>query len=244
MSLMIISIVASLLPQRYRARLISDHDVNVRRGAMLSGMLQMLGCLAVAIVRYIFFLQQRAGDMATVVIKKGAEEALASNGVQFGTGILALMEYMIQPLTLVLLYFTIEGLFRWLAALITDEVLPSLLLQLLAWVQEWHIERRAAARLGPLIADVVLADPAPGIALRIESCRPREWTELTTISYQEKLYEVAHMEEGAAPRRFIYELRPAPVSRLVRGLHHYSPDELLPKKAGDAEAATAASAKS
>jgi hypothetical protein len=65
--------------------------------------------------------------------------------------------------------------------------------------------------------------------LRIESCRPKPWTALTTISYNDQLYEVAREFTGSPPRRFVYLLRKAPERKLVRGLHHYSPEETLHK---------------
>ena len=48
-----------------------------------------------------------------------------------------------------------------------------------------------------------------------------------TVSYEDQLYEVASQEEGTPPRRFVYLLRPKPDHKVVRGLHHYDPEEAL-----------------
>ena len=67
--------------------------------------------------------------------------------------------------------------------------------------------------------------------LRILTCRLRpNWNHLMTISYQDELYEIVRQEQGTKPRQFRYLLRRKPEGKVVRGLHHYSPDELLPRK--------------
>jgi hypothetical protein len=63
--------------------------------------------------------------------------------------------------------------------------------------------------------------------LRIASCRPKDWNAALTISYEDHLYEVARSFEEAPPRRFVYLLRRAPQSKVVRGLYHYDPNEVL-----------------
>jgi len=49
-----------------------------------------------------------------------------------GSVIVVLMEYLIQPLTLVLAYFAIEGVVRFVAAFVTGEIVPTLPLAAIA----------------------------------------------------------------------------------------------------------------
>jgi hypothetical protein len=63
--------------------------------------------------------------------------------------------------------------------------------------------------------------------LQISSCRPKPWNRLTTISYDDVLYDLDSTKKGRSPRQFVYLLRKKPISGVVRGLHHYSPDDVL-----------------
>ena len=89
--------------------------------------------------------------------------------------------------------------------------------------------------MGPRVIDVVQTEGAGD--LLIASCRPKLWTQLTTIRYQDQLYELVKANQGAAPRRFLYLLRRIPPHKLVRGVHDYALDEALPEKERLARAA-------
>jgi len=225
----LLSIVFSAVPERYRGRFLSRHELGVQRGALLSGIAQILLCLGIFIARFLWLMQKRPGDIADVAIRHNAEEVLISQHAQFGMGFLTLLEYMIQPLTLVLIYFIFEGLVRGLAALLTQEVVPSLPLQAIAFVHDKIDAKRRERELGPLVIDEVRPGDGDGVDLVIASCRARSWTSMLMIEYQEHLYELIGSELDAPPRRYLYRLRKSPPQKAFRGMHHYSPDELLPK---------------
>ncbi|MCI0354344.1 MAG: hypothetical protein L0099_04780, partial [Acidobacteria bacterium] len=130
---------------------------------------------------------------------------------------------------LVVAYLMVEGMVRAGAAFITDEILPSLPLWLAARIQQRAQAKAAEATLGFRLPDVV--EPVTGLPydLRILSCRPKEkWKDkLLTIAYEEQFYEVLREERGPRPRQFIYLLRKAPESKVIRGVHQYHPDEPL-----------------
>ncbi|HUQ50387.1 MAG TPA: hypothetical protein VM056_06710 [Terriglobales bacterium] len=65
--------------------------------------------------------------------------------------------------------------------------------------------------------------------LLIESCRPKKWDTLLTISYEEQMYELESCAEQFPPRPFIYRLRRIPPNKLIRGIHLYRPEETLDK---------------
>lgn len=68
---------------------------------------------------------------------------------------------------------------------------------------------------------------ADGQSLQIASCRPKAWTQLTTISHEERLYELIEEKAGEPPRRFAYVLRKKPASAVIRGIHSCDRDEDL-----------------
>ncbi|MGH9788978.1 MAG: hypothetical protein ACRD4U_09785, partial [Candidatus Acidiferrales bacterium] len=136
-------IFLALLPQRYRRWVESRGGSHFTAAAVASGLLQFLGCLGAFIGRYFLFRQQRMDQWAADVMAKGGEDLFAASGVQHTMGLATTMEYLIQPLTLVLLYFTFEGAVRLLAALVTGEVVGTLPLQGVAWLHG-HAEARWA----------------------------------------------------------------------------------------------------
>jgi len=101
----LLSIVFTLFPERYRHRIFAQYDVRVQNGSLVSGLVEVLACISVFFVRYFSFMQYRLGGIATTAIKKGTEESLRVARVQFGAGTVSTFEYLLQPLTMVLVYF-------------------------------------------------------------------------------------------------------------------------------------------
>jgi hypothetical protein len=224
-------LVLSLLPERYRRRWQLDYNVNVQRATILSGVLQLLGCLVVVIVRYVLFVDERVKDLGEAAITAGREELLVLRPVQFGMGAIALLEFVFQPLTLLLFYFAFEGGVRLCAALFTGEIVGTLPLHLVAWGEEKRKKRRAERALGPRVVDLVEPSRARDYDLRIASCRPKlNWDRLMTVAYEDEFYEIVREEQTAPPRRFVYWLRKIPEGKVIRGLHHYRPEETLQEK--------------
>ncbi len=223
----LLSVVFSVVPPRYRGRFLADPDLNVKRGALFSGVVEAVACALLLWLRYPPYVQRRMAETAAALHPALQADRLSQGVSAFSSGGLALFEYIIQPVSLLLLYFVLEGLGRVTAAVVTGEVLPTLPLQLLAWghrlAEGWKQERD----LGPRVVDTVAPSESVGHDLRIESSRPKGWNQLTTISYNDQLYEVARELTGQPPRRFVYLLRKAPESKVVRGLYHYSPEETL-----------------
>ena len=223
-------ILLSLLPERYRRWWEPASTLDFLRASFVSGLVQGLGCFVVFILRYLIFFQQRVMEMGGQVIKAGADEALASRGVQMGMGVVSTLEYVFQPLSLLLVYFALEGAVRLAGAAFTEQILPSLPLHLLAWAQERLEQRRAERALGPPVVDTVERGDGKEYDLRIASCRSKlNWDRLMTVAYEDQFYEVIKEEQAARPRPFIYLLKKIPESKVIRGLHHYRPDETLPE---------------
>lgn len=127
------------------------------------------------------------------------------------------------PLT-VILYFSAEGLVRFIAAFAVRQLLPSLPF----WLMSLATARRQAERerlsRPKSVSDVV--ESASGDLL-VRSCAAKDWNQFTTVRYCDALYELANEEQGDPARPFCYRLRPVPEGKLIRGIRDYSPEEAL-----------------
>jgi hypothetical protein len=224
-------ILIALLPRRYRRWVEERGAGHLAASATASGALQFLGCLGAFIWRFLLFRQQRIDQWATEVIGKGGEEIFLARGAGYTIGFMTTLEYLLQPLSLLLIYFTLEGAVRMLAGMITCEVVGTLPLQGVAWLHGKAEARWGEYRLGPRIVDLVQKGDGAGCDLRILSCRPKKtWDRMMTIVYDDVFYELAGEERGPVPRQFIYLLRRIPEGKIIRGYHYYRPDEPLLEK--------------
>jgi hypothetical protein len=228
----------SLVPEAWRARWFRGAAANLVSGAILTGIAELIICLAALGWRYPAFVRsQFTGAMGTAAMagmEKGGETAV------MGLGPLLLFAYLIQPLSMVLVYFLLEGAVRVAAAVITSEVLPTAPLFLASLLDGKARAYRRENALGPRVIDIVQPEGAGD--LLVASCRPKAWTQLTTIRYHDQLYELVRSNQGAKPRAFLYLLRKIPPHKVVRGVCDYSPDEALPEKERLARAAAAGNA--
>lgn len=215
----------SFLPRRYRHALLQGCEIPAT-GAFLGGILEMLTALGLFIHRYFLFANNWLGSVPATVVNGGMMHSGETSVMTLG--VFVIVGYVFQPLSIILVYFTLEGAVRAAAAGLSGEITPSLPFQLVALLQTKAEAWREEANLGPRLVDQVeRADPEGG-DLRIASCRPKpDWDNLVTISYGEMLYEVAGHETGSKPRPFVYLLRQKPEYKLIRGLRHYDPEDVL-----------------
>lgn len=226
----LVALPCSYLPPRYRPKTNLFDDFDLRPAAAASGVVQTLACAFIAWWSYIAFLDAHVKELGGVILKHGLDEKLANPYMQYSMGIWGMFLYLAQPRTLVLIYFAVEGVVRFMPPIITGEVVGTLPLYLVAMLHNRFSRWDAERALPPLVADRVEHVAAGDHELRIWSCRPRpSWDHLMTVSYEDQLYEVVRQELAARPRPFVYMLRKRPEGKVVRGLHHYHPDELLPK---------------
>ncbi len=235
MPVTLLSIFVSLLPQRYRGYWLGDGNLDVRRGAILSAVLQFVLACAAMWALYPAFVRSRYADLSASMAGHPADN-IVEGFADFAYGPIVVLAYIFRPLTLVLLYFALEGAVRMVAAVATNEIVPTLPLQLLAIAIATGRAQWQERELGPRIADVVEPAVTGKYDLKILSCRPKEWNRLTTISYNEGMYELQGEETGPPPLRFVYLLRLKPEYKIVRGLHAYDPEEAM-RRPGWAEVA-------
>ena len=225
----------SFLPEAWRKSYLASLVANVNAGTLLTGIAQALVCLALLGWRYPAFVRSQIAGMGDATVKAaehGGETAV------MGLGPLLLVAYLFQPVSLFFLYFLIEGVTRGVSVIVSHEPLPTFPLFLASLLDARARAYRREKELGPRVVDTVQPEGAGD--LLIASCRPKPWNQLTTIRYQDELYEVAKTNQGAKPRQFLYLLRKIPANKLVRGVHDYAPDEALTEKERAALAAKAA----
>lgn len=226
MSTYLIGPLLVLLPESYRRWLGGRLNIDWTRAALVSGLVQMLLCGVLLFIYYLDFMDAAVGQLGELALKAGREEVVTGRPGQVTLGLMALLQFLFQPLTLLLVYFAVEGSARLLAAFFAEQAIGSLPLYLLELGRARGAKVKRELAQAPLVADEVTHS---GQELRIASCRRRDaWDHLMTIEYEGEFYELAEMTVGRPPRPFVYRLRPMPPGKIIRGLHHYRPDELLP----------------
>ncbi len=224
----LIGMVVVLLPERFRRKWLRQWQGSLRNSAITSGTLQILTAISVLIARYPGFLKEQVAHIDVRVISGMAEKG-ADTAVR-GIGIILLAAYVLLPLSILLIYFAFEGLVRFVAAMTTGEIVGTLPLALVDMAGQRWDAYYAEKKQGPRIPDLVSISPMDGCGydLSIASCREKtSWDHLMTISYGETLYEVVDHVHGDEPRKHVYLLRRAPLHKVVRGLHHYDPEEVM-----------------
>lgn len=224
--------VVALLPRQYQGRWAWAEEGGLRSPTVFSGFAEAAICLGLIIHRYFTFFQWRIGTIADAALKRASgDEALASTSAQLGMGFVTLVEYVFNPLTLLLFYFSIEGMLRLFAALVGDECAGTSPIYLMAWGLDRAKRAWREYQLGSRVPDKIQLCKGISYDLCIASCRPKPgWDHLITVEYEDEFYELYEERKGSAPRPYIYQLRKLSPGRIIRGLHHYHPNEVLTEK--------------
>jgi len=220
-------VLATLYPEEVRRKWRPENTAESTAAALVSGAIEFLAMIALLIVRYYSFMTYRPGGLTAALTAKGG--APGNMHSVFGADISVYMTFLLQPITILLIYFTLEGAVRITAVVVTGEVvgtLPFFLLHNATVVLNAYWAER---KLGPRIPDRVMPVPSNSeYQLVVASCRPKaHWNSSLTIRYEGSLYEVYQTGKGKAPRPYLYYLRLAPLSKTVRGLYDYDPMEPL-----------------
>jgi hypothetical protein len=173
----IAGMLVGLLPQRYRSGYMAR--VGLHRAAIPSGLIQCLVFLGVLFLRYLDFMQRRMEGIGGSAIARGKEEVLAAAGVHHTIGLFVLFQYFFAPVSLVLIYFMVQGATRLVAGMATKEAVGTLSLYLVSWIHGWVECAIEDGRFGPWIADELARGGDKSFDLRIASCRPKQaWNHL------------------------------------------------------------------
>jgi len=212
----------SFLPKRYREQF-TEFEIP-SQGALLGGILQLLISLGLIIHGYFAYINARMAELPADQVLKVSEKNGESAIMLLGP--LIVMEYLLQFTTILLIIMVIEGAVRAIAAVAAEETWPDLFLYLFARLHDKVDADSHERSLGARLRDEVQIDPT-GESLQIKSCRPKEWTNLTTISHEGQFYELVSTQKAQAPRQFLYFLRKKPPTAVIRGIYAYDPDEAL-----------------
>ena len=216
-------LLLSYCPAATRRSLRPASTLTVLRTATWSGLAQFLLVGLLFLVRLKAYFVVRAQQVAPYIAGK-------SDTVQAGAAVIITLEYLIHPLSLLLLYLTIEGLIRFMGGLFADEVVPNLLVYFGFRTADSLSRRRARRRAAPLLPDTL--DHLPDGCVRIASSAAKSgWNASITIGLCGQWMEVEREEQGPAPRSFVYILRPASKGKILRGYQEYDLQSALANNA-------------
>ncbi len=225
----------SFCPEEFRRAHRPYSSSRVATLALWSGLLQFVFFAALLSLRYLHFIALRARLWSPIIQR-------VTDRQESGLFVESTLEFLLYPLSLLLIYFSLEGLVRFFAVVIGREVVPSLPVYLGCALVRWRDSAREDQRLGSLPPDRV--DYLPGARVRIASARLRPtWNATVTIQIAGEDYEIENKEPGDSTRPFVFVLRRVPVGKVRRGYEEYDlasamvaktqkPDEPLELKPG------------
>jgi len=218
------SIFATLLPPRYRPNALSSRD------AYLCGMVQGVGMLVLLATRLVLFSREpdifQQSGLSPDIIYEGANRI--GEQASYGSGIFLMLNFILRPVNMLILYLSLEGLIRTFAAM-SDQVIGSLPLYAISGIHGLVDKARYKKHVGPLVVDQVI--PSHGkhkYDLKVYSCRAKlRWNPYMTIEYEGQYYQYFREEHGPPPRRFVYYLRKYPVGVPAVVIDHYRIEKVL-----------------
>ena len=195
------TVIVCAIPERYRRSWPVKHHVDLRGPAIASGLLE--------------FLLGAPGAVFYV--------ATALSVAKGGYGAAGLVLNPFLPF----LFMFAEGGVRFLAALTSEQVLPTLPLWIIARIHDVLDGRNAERRLGPLVVDRIDRGKGTPYDLRVSSCRPKpHWNPYMTVRFEEEFYQMFKEDVGSGNLQFVYLLRKHPVGRVVVVVYEYHPDDV------------------
>jgi len=253
----VLGLALSVLPRRWRAPSLLEQAIPWVRCAILSGLLESLLAMLALISWYSHSVATWAANALDSALRGGPEASVPGQAIGFS----ALVLWCLHPFTWFIAYFVVEGMVRFLAALSTEQILPSWPLVIADWSYGKLTQRpnegdalhtpnakqqmqslAAAVRRSAKTAGLTelrdeLLEPAEGgdAILEIHSWRPKaEWTPPRVVRVGGVYYRLEAAAEGSRPRPFIYRLRRLPAGVPGRNVLLYEPPRAMesPKQSG------------
>ena len=130
------AVLASLWPQKYRRWRYPEHPNLLVRGTAFSGVVELL------LFGVLEFLQFR-----NHFLMQADHFADGNSGTQVAALFVIFVAELFYPLSLVFIFFSLEGLLRGISGLLMDEALPSLPIAIgvRVWDRIAHRPRRATS---------------------------------------------------------------------------------------------------
>jgi hypothetical protein len=193
------------------------------------------GGLAQFLLAALFLLMRLKSHFVLRAQQLGPHMAGSNETGQAIVALIVFLDFLIHPLSLLLLYLATEGLVRFAGGLITEEIVPNLLVSLYFKTTDSASRSLARRRSAPPVADI--ADRLADGRIRISSASQKTgWNSSITVSIGGQWFEVESEGQGAPPRTFVYVLRPASPGKVLRGYQEYDPVSVeITKAAADVD---------
>jgi hypothetical protein len=203
----------SFCPARVRRERKPGSQLTVLRSATWGGLAQFLLAALFLIMRLKSHFVLRAQQL-------GARTAGSNETGQAIIVLIVFLDFLIHPLSLLLLYLAIEGFVRFAGGLITGEIVPNLLVSFC-----FKTTNSASRRRVPPVAD--MADRLADGRIRIASASQKTgWNSSITVGIGGQWFEVESEEQAPPPWAFVYILRPASPGKVLRGYQEYNAVDL------------------
>lgn len=185
------------------------------RAATWGGLAQFFLATLLLVIRFKGYFARRAHELAP-------QTAGTTEVVQAGLAVIVTLEFILHPLSALLLYLAIEGFIRFIGGLITAEVVPSFAVFL--GYKTVTLTRMLANQRRNVVTLPDTLEKLPDGRMRIASAQSKPgWNASLTIGFDGQWFEVERAESGFPPRVFVYLLRPAPAGKILRGYEEYNP---------------------
>jgi len=217
----------SFCPAGIRRQRRPGSQLTVLRSATWGGLAQLLLAALLFTIRLKRHFVVRAQQF-------GPHLAGSNETGQAIVALIVFLDFLIHPLSLLLLYLAIEGLLRFVGGIITGEIVPNLLVSLYFKTAD-SVSRSSARRRSP--------PPVPDIAERLANGRIKiasasqkaGWNSSITVGIGGEWFEVESEAQAPPPRAFVYILRAASPGKVLRGYQEYDAAILDTTKAAAAD---------
>ena len=209
----------SFCPADVRRAIRVDSPHRVLQMATWGGLAQFSLAGLTFIVRFKAYFAVRAQQLAPHMAGSGEV-------FQAGTAVIVTLEYLLHPLSLVLLYLMVEGLLRFMSGIVSAQTVPSFVVFLAFKGARLAYRLRNLARKSELVIDTVERLPDGRFRISTAVDKPH-WNASITIGIGGRWYELEKTEQGKPPRDYAYVLRPAHAGKILRGFEAYDVDSAL-----------------
>lgn len=246
----VLGVALSVLPRRWRAPSLLEQAIPWVRCAILSGLLESLLAMLALISWYSHSVATWAANALDSALRGGPEASVPGQAIGFS----ALVLWCLHPFTWFIAYFVAEGMVRFLAALSTEQILPSWPLAIVDWSYGRLTQRRSEGdalhtptlhqQVQSLAASVRQSAKTAGLTelpdelfesadggdaiLEIYSSRPKaQWIPPQVVRVGTAYYRLEAASEGSRPRPFIYRLRRLSAGVPGRNVLLYAPPHAM-----------------
>jgi hypothetical protein len=214
--------ILAFLPLRWRKEHLPWLPVKWSAAGFFSGLLELAGFFPLLLWWYSYFVTALAQALAQSTSPSGIPEGRE--------GLVGIAGFAMNPITWVVCYVGLEGLFRAAGALAGGEARGTIFLAAPYFVLRKMTASAAKPEL-PLVRDEVTPGKDPSEIQIAASRKKSEWKYPFTIRYGGAYFQVVGERDiKVGPRPIHYTLRRLPAGEIARGLAEYDPGDALIEK--------------